>query len=261
MIDQVLMNLAINARDAMPRGGELIIETTAQTIEAASELGAELEAGDHACINVVDTGVGIPAEVLPRIFEPFFTTKEVGKGTGLGLATVFGIVKQHRGAVRVCSEAGRGTTFRVLLPLSREAVRSPAAELRSAPLRGRGETVLLIEDDVAVQRITKHSLEQAGYRVVAATNGPAAIHAWKRLEGKVDLLLSDLVLPGGATGDELALRFRASRPDLPVILMSGYSAKGIDHALSSADRLVFVQKPFEVVSLLTHVQQLLRARA
>jgi PAS domain S-box-containing protein len=207
MIDQVLLNLVLNARDAMAGGGKLAISTT-------------LERGD-ACITVQDTGAGIPAEDLPRIFEPFFTTKEPGHGTGLGLATVHGIVEQHGGRIEVDSALGRGTTFRVFLPTSDGA--TAANEASPGPARSHGhETILLVEDEAIVRRSLRQVIEQAGYTVVEAENGPVALSSWDRVNGAIDLVVTDLVMPDGMTGRDLIAQLEARNPQLRVIYITGY---------------------------------------
>jgi PAS domain S-box-containing protein len=259
MIDQVLMNLAVNARDAMPRGGDLIIETAEKVVDVEiARLNPEAAPGRYVCLSVSDTGSGIPVEVLPRIFEPFFTTKEVGKGTGLGLATVFGIVKQHRGWAKVYSEVGRGTTFRVFLPLV-TATDAPAqiAESPPTPPHGEGETVLLVEDDTSVRTMTEITLERSGYRVLSAATGDDALREWDRHTGQVELLLTDLVMPGSVNGIELAAQLQTRQPNLKVIFVSGYSAEIAGRALNLRGGQIFLQKPFEISRLLTMISELL----
>jgi PAS domain S-box-containing protein len=261
MIDQVLMNLAVNARDAMPRGGDLVIETVDKTVgPEMAQLNPEAAPGRYACISVSDTGSGISPEVLPRIFEPFFTTKEIGKGTGLGLATVFGIAKQHRGWVTVYSEMGRGTTFRVFLPLSTADAPAQITKPPTALLRGRGETVLLVEDDEGVRMMTKVTLERLGYRVLSAATGHAALSEWERHAGAVDLLITDLVMPGNMTGRELAVELQLRKPGLAVIFVSGYSAEIAGRELSMGARQTFLQKPFQIDQLLSTIHRFMQTR-
>ncbi len=259
MIEQVLMNLAVNARDAMPGGGRLLIQTAEVTVDETYRADhPEARPGRFACLTVTDSGGGIAAEVLPHIFEPFFTTKETGKGTGLGLATVFGIVQQHRGWVEVQSAAGEGTTFRVYLPLTSEA--APAKAPAPAPpgrTRGGTETVLLAEDEAGVRALIRTLLERQGYTVLEAANGPEALEYWQAHKAEVKLLLTDLVMPGGMTGQQLARRLREERPQLKVVYLSGYSAQiaGRHPGLQAGER--FLGKPFTAPQLLEIVRDAL----
>lgn len=258
MIDQVLMNLAVNSRDAMPRGGSLTIETTEKIVDgnhAATQ--PDLAPGRYVCLKVCDSGAGIPPEVLSRIFEPFFTTKAPGKGTGLGLATVFGIVKQHRGWVGVQSTLGVGTTFEVLLP---DAVVKPAKIVQAAPrpkARGGTETVLLVEDEPAMRALTSTFLKHYGYDVLVASDGRQALGFWPELRGKVALLITDLVLPQGLSGQDLAARLQIDQPHLKVLFVSGYSGEiaGRDLQLQIGEN--FLQKPFASDQLLRTVRKCL----
>jgi PAS domain S-box-containing protein len=256
MLDQVLLNLVVNARDAMPDGGSLTINTG--TIVLSAEEAASIpdsKPGPHVLVGVTDTGSGIAPEHLPRIFEPFFTTKEPGKGTGLGLATVFGIVKQHGGALRVESDVGRGTTIEFILPaIEPAASEAVAAVTRPAP-RGGTETVLLVEDDPAVRMLTRMVLETKGYRVIEADSGPAAFKAWDRAGGVVDLLFTDLVMPEGITGHALAAELQALKPELKVIFTSGYSADIAGRELELKAGQNFLQKPSSPTALLEIVRQ------
>jgi len=260
MLDQVLMNLAVNARDAMPKGGRLIIETTAREFSAAEAAALlDVKPGHYVGLRVSDTGCGIPPEILPRIFEPFFTTKEPGKGTGLGLATVFGIVKQHGGCIQVASEPGRGTTFEVYLPaLAETTTAASEAESRPGP-RGGTETILLVEDDADVRLVTRLTLERHGYRVLEAPDGLAALELWRQHRDAVALLLTDLVMPGELDGRELAQRLRADRPQLKVIYTSGYSPELAGRELHSRAGEAFLQKPCPAERLLETVRECLDA--
>ena len=245
MIDQVLLNLAVNARDAMPSGGLLKIATTTQVVDAEfARFHPDASPGHYVCISVTDTGVGIPADILPRIFEPFFTTKELGKGTGLGLATIFGIVKQHTGWVEVTSHLGAGSTFRILLPAVGVPERTVIAPVRQAMPSGGTETILLVEDEPSVRELTRKILKRFGYEIVEACSGVDALNRWTTHRDSVALLLTDLVMPGGVSGHQLAERLLADRPQLRVVFMSGYSAEiaGRELDLARGDR--FIQKPF-----------------
>ena len=244
MLDQVLLNLVVNARDAMLGGGRLYIETTEMVLsekEAASVPDAS--PGRHVCLRVTDTGSGIAPEHRARIFEPFFTTKEAGKGTGLGLATVFGIVKQHGGSLAVESEVGRGTTFQICLPATAEAATSLDEVAVNPKPRGGTETILLVEDEPAVRMLTRIVLERAGYLVWEARDGVEALRIWKEHQDTIQLVLTDIVMPEGVSGRELAARLQASKPELRVIFTSGYSADIAGHELSIQDAQNFIQKP------------------
>jgi signal transduction histidine kinase/CheY-like chemotaxis protein len=258
MLDQVLMNLAVNARDAMPEGGQLRIETLSRTVDDTfAQQRGEIAPGDYVGFRVTDTGCGIAPENLPRIFEPFFTTKEPGKGTGLGLATVFGIVKQHGGWIEVESQVGRGTIFEVYLPaLSRTAAAEAAAPVAARPPGGT-ETILLVEDDEAVRLLTRTTLERHGYRVIEAPDGLAALESWERHRATVALLLTDIVVPRGIGGRELAQRLQADRPDLKVIYLTGYSAEFADREMTLHPGQQFLQKPLQADMLLAAVRRCL----
>jgi two-component system, cell cycle sensor histidine kinase and response regulator CckA len=225
MIEQLLLNLIVNARDAMPQGGSIIITTEAVSIDAShAETHPEAQTGEFVCIAVGDTGTGIYPEYLPRIFEPFFTTKEAGKGTGFGLATVYGIVKQHRGWIEVTSQVGTGTTFKIFLPASASsAAKKTTPKIGTIPARGH-EKILLVEDDADVRMVTRGFLEGSGYEIWEAANGLEALNVWKTNASQIDLLLTDFIMPGGLNGWELADRLRGDRPGLKVILMSGYNS-------------------------------------
>ena len=186
------------------------------------ETHPEAQPGDFVCLTVSDTGTGIYPEYLPRIFEPFFTTKEVGKGTGLGLATVYGIVKQHQGWIEVSSQVGWGTTFKIFLPASASDVRNKNQSLNKTSPAGGHEKILLVEDDADVRMVIRDVLEASGYQIWEASDGLEALNIWKTNASQIDLLLTDIIMPGGLNGRELADRLREERPGLKVILMSGY---------------------------------------
>jgi len=256
MLEQVLMNLCVNARDAMPGGGYLIIKTTGTDVdEKDARLNLEAAPGHYVSLSVSDTGKGIPPEILPKIFEPFFTTKKAGKGTGLGLATVFGIVKQHQGWIKVDNRPGEGATFRVFLPASAEpAVAETPAEAKPEPRVGT-ETVLVVEDEAVVRKLTRKMLERHGYKVLEASNGPEALERWEEHRGSVALLLTDLVMPGGMSGQELARQLVANHPQLKVVYTSGYSAEiaGQEFLLRPGD--AYIQKPCPSAQLLEAVRR------
>jgi len=256
MLDQLLMNLAVNARDAMPEGGQLLIETSVEDVdEAFARLRPDVLPGRYVRLSVSDTGVGIPAAVLPRIFEPFFSTKEPGKGTGLGLATVFGIVRTHRGWLDVKSEPGHGAHFRILLPAS-EAPASPPAPAAARPsARGGAETILLVEDERPVRHLMQTILARHGYQVLTAENGPEALRIWGDRREEIALLVTDLVMPGGVGGEQLARRLREESPRLGVVFVSGYSAERTGGKGELRTGESFLQKPFSPERLLEAVRR------
>jgi CheY-like chemotaxis protein len=256
MLDQVLMNLALNARDAMPKGGCLVLETWQAVLDAAhARLHPDAAPGCYACLSVSDTGTGIAPEVLPQIFEPFFTTKDVGKGSGLGLATVFGIVKQHGGWIEVDNRPGQGAAFRVFFPLSATTVAAPAqAKGMGNPLGGT-ETILVVEDEPALLASFSKFLQRRGYKVLEAANGQEALRRWEENKGAVSVLLTDLVMPGGMSGQELARRLRTEQPGLKVILASGYSADIAGQELPAQTGDAFIQKPFGTDLLLETIRR------
>jgi signal transduction histidine kinase len=256
MIEQVLMNLAVNARDAMPRGGHLTIRTEDESVDADYvQLNPDSIPGNYVCLSVSDTGCGIPPEILPRIFEPFFTTKEVGKGTGLGLATVYGIVHQHRGWVSVYSEVGQGTVFRIYLPSSKGGENMRPANMEPE-VRGGSETILLVEDEAPVRALVRNVLERHGYKVMEADSGRAALETWSRYR-EAALVLTDMVMPGGMTGRELGQQLHSFNPVLPVIYTSGYSADVVGKDFELREGENFLQKPYTPRKLLLAVRQAL----
>jgi len=257
MLDQVLMNLVVNARDAMPTGGRLTIETSTGLTEEPSGAAGEAARGRYICVSVTDTGTGIEPQHLPRIFEPFYTTKDPSKGTGLGLATAFGIVKQHGGSLTVDSVVGKGSTFQVMLrPTEDEESASPELPNR-AVARGGGETILVVEDEATVRQLTRRTLERAGYRVLEASDAIEALRIWQQHHNAIDLLMTDIVMPEGVNGRELAERLHAHKPGLRVILTSGYSADIAGQDLSLRPGHAFLQKPATPRHLLACVRRCL----
>ncbi len=253
--DQVLVNLVVNARDAMPGGGRLVLRTANATIGSGARPGLEaLQPGDHALLTVTDEGHGMDDQTLAHMFEPFFTTKAEGKGTGLGLATTYGIVQQNGGAILVTSARGKGTTFAIYLPCA-AAQAEPEVAPSSAPVRGRG-TILLAEDEAPVRRTTRKLLESLGYRVVEAASGEEVLTAARG--GAVDLLITDVILPG-MKGPEISRRLEAERPGLPTLFISGYTASvlGSQGVLDAGVR--FLHKPFSVQDLARKVEEALQA--
>ncbi|MGB0579557.1 MAG: ATP-binding protein, partial [Limisphaerales bacterium] len=257
MLDQVLVNFVVNARDAMAGKGTLTIRSG--IVEISQEdlkkhvVGRD---GAHVYFSVEDTGDGIDPETLKRIFEPFFTTKEVGKGTGLGLATVYGIARQHRGWIDVDSKVGQGSTFSVYLPM---AEHEDAVIVANEQNLGGNENVLVVEDETAVRRLVCRTLERVGYTVFEAENAEAAEQLWNLHKLDIDLLVSDLVMPGGKSGFELAQELTAARPDLPVIYMSGYSAEFVEKGRDLDMGVNFVPKPFTRKAILEIVRNRLDA--
>ncbi|MBI5386313.1 MAG: PAS domain S-box protein [Verrucomicrobia bacterium] len=257
MLEQVIVNLVVNARDAMPEGGNLLLTTERVTVDAVEAAeNPEARPGDFVCLSVTDTGSGMDAATLGRIFEPFFTTKEVGKGTGLGLATAYGIVQQHQGWIEVESEVGRGTTFRILLPVLTNEVQADEPFLKKPVLRKGRERLLVVEDDPAVQALVAEVLRKLGYQVTTANSGVEALELWGRNQG-VDLLLTDIVMPGGVSGVALARRLREQRPALKVVFSSGYSVESTQAGLEISPTTRFLQKPYEPLALSEVVRECL----
>jgi nitrogen-specific signal transduction histidine kinase len=255
-LQQVLLNLAVNARDAMPEGGELTIETANVELPDACSPGAR---GPHVMVAVRDTGVGMNEEVRSHLFEPFFTTKEPGRGTGLGLATVHGAVKQSGGHLVVESVPGRGSTFRVYLPrVGEEKPRPPAAIVEGAP--GGSETVLLVEDDDAVRQLNLEVLRAAGYVALEARHAGEALVIAERHAGEIHLLITDVVMPH-MSGLELVERLLAVRGDLRVLLVSGYADDAVLRHGRGAEHWPFLQKPFPPDALLRKAREVLDATA
>jgi two-component system, cell cycle sensor histidine kinase and response regulator CckA len=255
-IEQVVMNLVINARDAMPGGGRLTIETRNVDIDAAYALQHPgVTQGRYVMLAVSDTGIGMDEATRGRIFEPFFTTKGPGQGTGLGLSTVYGIVAQSEGHIRVYSEPGRGSTFRAYFPAVSEPIAEPARDAEIPPARGQ-ETVLLVEDEEMVRRVAREILEAQGYTVLVASNGHEAAQAAAQHPEPIDLLLTDVVMPG-MSGRVVADRLAASRPEIKVLFMSGYTDGAIAHHGVLDPRMAYLAKPFTVDSLSARVREVL----
>jgi CheY-like chemotaxis protein len=258
MIEQVILNLAVNARDAMPEGGELTFTAHVKTIdEAYATRNAEARPGEFVCMTVADTGCGMSASTKSRIFEPFFTTKAAGKGTGLGLATVYGIVKQHEGWIELESELGRGTIFRIFLPHDAAADAADSPERSPDEGRGGAETILLVEDEPGVRRLAENVLSRHGYRVLTASDGHQALTVWSEHAQQIDLLLTDMVMPEGMSGRELAERLCAASPNLKVIFMSGYSVELAQSDLLLREGVNFLPKPYPASELAAVVRNCL----
>ena len=258
-LDQVLTNLAANARDAIDGVGRVTVRTGLATLGASERLRHEnIVPGPHAMLEVTDTGRGMGSETVAHIFEPFFTTKPVGQGTGLGLATVYGIVKQNDGGVEVDSELGRGTTVRIFLPSVEAGVMGATTDMAAGSQQSGHETVLLVEDESAVLRLSKIVLERFGYKVLTAGTPSEAIHLFQTHEGRVHLLVTDVVMPE-MNGRELAARLRETRPELRALFVSGYSASALAPRGVLDEGVHFLQKPFSLEDLASSVREALDA--
>jgi two-component system cell cycle sensor histidine kinase/response regulator CckA len=263
-MEQVVMNLVVNARDAMPHGGTLTIKTRNVTLSPAYvAFHVDAEPGEHVLLSVVDTGEGMDVTVKAHLFEPFFTTKQRGQGTGLGLSTVFGIVKQNRGHIRVESEPGQGTVFHIYLPRCLDADVTAAAPIGlpdAQHAKGPERVVLVVEDDEAVRTLTTRVLQSYGCQILQASNGIDALRLSREYHGRIDLLVTDVVMPL-MDGKKLADDLQATRPEMAVLYMSGYA----DNILLDPDTLppgtAFLSKPFTVDDLIQKVQSVLGAHA
>ncbi|MBD0326492.1 MAG: response regulator, partial [Pyrinomonadaceae bacterium] len=257
-VEQVVMNLAINARDAMPQGGRLIVETQELALDRAYLRNHPLaKPGRYAQISVSDTGAGMDEQTRARIFEPFFTTKAIGQGTGLGLAMVYGIVKQHEGLIEVYSEVGHGTTFKIYLPLIERAV---VAEKRQsqAPVRGGAETILVAEDEEPLRDLARSVLEELGYRVMLARNGEEAVDIYAAHREQVDLVILDVVMPRMG-GREAYEQISLSGSGVPLIFMTGYSAEMVPSKFVGSTGMQLMQKPYSVEAFGRKVREVLDA--
>jgi two-component system cell cycle sensor histidine kinase/response regulator CckA len=260
MMEQILMNLSINARDAMPKGGTLFVDTAAVKFdETAARRMAGASPGEYVCVTVKDTGKGIPPEVMPHIFEPFFTTKDVGKGTGLGLATVYGIVQQHKGWIKVSSKVKEETVFQVYLPALADTGELRETVAVPPEIRGGSETVLVVEDETPLRQLVKSVLQRHGYRVLEAESGVDALPIWLQYRDQISLLLTDMVMPHGVSGRELAQRLRGDKPELKVIYSSGYSLAVVGGDMVLREGLNFLQKPYHPRKLAQAVRDCLDA--
>jgi PAS domain S-box-containing protein len=258
MMEQMLLNLAVNARDAMPEGGQLSIGVELVEIDPDSidRHRPEARPGRFLRLSVADTGCGMKPEVLSHLFEPFFTTKPVGKGTGLGLATVYGIVKQHAGWLEVWSKPGQGSRFLIYLPAGVAEI--PAAPVAAPePMRRGSETILVVEDEAEVRNFVVTVLSAHGYQTLVADSGPQALERWAQFDGEIPLLLTDMVMPGGLTGRELGERLRTRNPRLKVIYSSGYSPGQETKELAALPAEIFLPKPYRAGELLAKVRECL----
>jgi CheY-like chemotaxis protein len=261
--EQIIINLAVNARDAMPRGGPLTITAEPVVTDAAyQEREPDAMIGTFVRLSVADDGSGMDETVRSKIFEPFFTTKGVGKGTGMGLAMVYGIVKQHQGWIEVESRPGAGSVFKVFLPVAEQTV-PKAPELKTGLIPVAGDqlrTIFLVEDEASLREMASKILRRLGYQVVTAENGPEALALWPQHRGKIDLLLTDMVMPGGMTGRELADQLLREAPQLPVIYSTGYSMDLFDSDTSFVLRAECLLKPYDASTLAKAVKKVFANR-
>jgi CheY-like chemotaxis protein len=256
-LEAAILNLAVNARDAMAEGGRLTIETSnAHIDEAYAASHAEVTAGQYVAIAVSDTGTGMDQQTLTRAFEPFFTTKAVGKGTGLGLSQVYGFVKQSGGHVKIYSEQSQGTTVKIYLPRLSSSTDAEETEDPPAPEAASEETILVLEDDDDVRTYSVEVLRELGYRVVEAHDGPSALRLLER-QARVDLLFSDVVLPGGMTGAQVAAKAKDLRPGLKVLFTTGYARNAIIHHGRLDKGVQLITKPFSSSDLAAKIRDVL----
>jgi CheY-like chemotaxis protein len=256
-IEQVIMNLAVNARDAMPNGGKLTV-TTANTTLDKNHLKnfPDMDAGDYVMLAIADTGTGMSEEVKAHLFEPFFTTKPSGQGTGLGLATCFGIVKQNTGHINVQSELGSGTTFKIYFPQVQSALEPIRVRNQPTKVAGGNETVLLVEDEPVVRELAVATLREKGYTVVEAVNGEEGLRLARQHDGKIDLVLTDVVMPVMG-GKEMADAIRTSHPDTKVLFTSGYTEDALGHHGVLRPGILFLPKPYLTATLARKVREVL----
>ncbi|HTV01999.1 MAG TPA: response regulator [Luteitalea sp.] len=261
MIEQVLMNLAVNARDAMPAGGSLVVSSSIVHARPPRTAAAAPGPGSYARLTVRDSGTGIAPEHLPHIFEPFYTTKDKARSTGLGLATVFGIVEQHRGWVDVHTRVGEGTVFDVYVPLCADcAAEAPSMAVAPTQLPRGHECVLVVEDELAVREMVRDVLVRQGYRVYEAGSGREALDLWTRHARDIELVLTDIVMPDGIMGTDLVQRLMTDRPDLPVIFTSGYSHESDRVQMDLVEGVNFLQKPYRPTTLVRLLRERLEGR-
>jgi len=258
-IEQVLLNLVVNARDALPKGGKITIETCNTVLdETYARKHVSVQPGSYVVLIVSDNGVGMDAKTQERVFDPFFTTKEIGKGTGLGLSTVYGIVKQSEGSVWVYSEVGRGTTFKIYLPRVDNGAEDEKLASVASIVPGGSETILLVEDEDLVRDLSIAILEEAGYKVISAADGDEGLRLCQQFEGRIDLMITDVVMPR-MSGRELAEYLKVLRPETEVLYMSGYTDDAIVRHGILEDDMPFIQKPFLPDALALKVRELLEA--
>ncbi|PYK73420.1 MAG: hybrid sensor histidine kinase/response regulator [Verrucomicrobia bacterium] len=247
-VEQVIMNLALNARDAMPDGGKLTLTTTRVEVDQASRArNPESQLGPYICLAVKDTGYGMDAATVGRIFEPFFTTKDPGQGTGMGLATVYGVLKQHGGWIEVDTAPGRGTTIRTFFPLSVEGFVAAPAKPENSPTESTPTndiTILVVEDEEMLREFVSEALAALGYRVLSAANGRDALDVWAEHRDEIDLLLTDIVMPESISGRQLAHTLILDKPNLKVIFTSGYSSELFGSEFEREKEHLFLAKPY-----------------
>ena len=258
MMEQVILNLVVNARDAMPKGGRIRVTTSlAELTKVEVAQNPEARPGRFICLSVHDTGCGMSASVQAQIFEPFFTTKQTGEGTGLGLATVYGVVKQHNGWVEVHSEENKGALFKVYIPVYTGPARQDVPRASAPPVKGGQETILVVEDEATVRILACSVLRQYGYTVIEAGSGAEGLSVWEKKSKEIDLLLTDVVMPGGLTGIELADKLLKKRPGLKVLLTSGYHREAIETGDPALKKMAFLPKPFSPEDLARAVRHAL----
>lgn len=258
MIEQVVLNLSVNARDAMANGGKLTVTTSHQVVDDDdAERNPEACSGEFVCLSVTDTGCGMDRETQSRIFEPFFTTKEVGKGTGLGLATVYGIVKQHNGWIEVESRVKEGTGFRIYFPAAESHSGNTSQIRKSEMLLAGDEGILVAEDEAPLRKMVVRTLKRYGYRVFEAEHGPAALKVWEKNKGEIQLLLTDMVMPEGMDGRELARKIQSDRPEIKVIYTSGYSPDLFGEVCAFDSDIIFMAKPYRMPKVAELVREVL----
>jgi len=258
-LHQVLLNLCVNARDAMPEGGQLSIRAERVMLERkVTPMQPAPVSGSFIELTVTDTGSGIPPELQAKVFEPFFTTKEPGKGTGIGLSTVNGIVKSHNGVLELDSEPGEGTTFRIYLPVAKMAHEPRSRRSVPALQHGKGECILVVDDEVAIIQITQNALQAYNYRVISAKDGVEAVRVFLENRDKVSLIMTDMMMPGLA-GDDLIKAFREVEPDVKIIAISGHAGQQTIADTHQGNVKAFLHKPFSITKLLATLHATLHA--
>jgi len=260
-MQQILINLVVNARDAIAESGEVVIRTRNEVVAENGLFDVDHKPlkGSYMVLSVSDNGIGMDSATLARIFDPFFTTKEAGKGTGLGLSTVYGIVKQHGGHIRVKTVPGFGTEFHIYFKRTEQKVELEGKS-EGALVKGGKETILLAEDHAEVRMVVSSALEHFGYQVIVASSGAEAVKLFRKCNGKIDLLLTDIIMPGFG-GKAVAEALRAQRPDLPIIFMSGQPFDVVPGELLKGERAVFLQKPFKPQEVARKVREILDKRS
>jgi len=258
-LENIVLNLAVNARDAMPDGGRLTIETANKWLDDRAARERELPPGQYLSLCVTDTGTGMPPEVISRVFDPFFTTKPLGQGTGLGLSMIHGFVRQSGGQVRVYSEVDKGTTMCLYLPRHMGDAEAPEAiDAAASAEPGHGETVLVIDDEEPIRMLITDVLEEAGYRVLTAPDGPAGLKTLQS-DVRIDLLITDVGLPGGFNGRQVADAARATRPDLKVLFITGYAENAVVGNGHLEPGMQVITKPFAIAVLATRVREIIES--